>query len=206
MNEVGTLPEIVGNFRGECPEFMTVQYMPIWMPHFGLELPEHLKWLRPMVDVVFDDLYNTPAATKYRYVYATVKHGYVGTGCLQNRPGWHIDGYGSDDLNYIWYTNNPTEFLDQRMSLAEDHELSMLAMEQLADPENIVSYHSKLVLKLDNTVIHRVKEVFAPCLRTFVKLSVSEHKYNLKGNAHNYLFNYDWEMHERSPERNHPTK
>jgi hypothetical protein len=202
MNRVGSLPEVVGNFRGECPEFMHVQYMPVVMNGM-IRIPYNLEWLEPLVYVVMEDLDDSYEG---HYIYVTAKHGYVGEGSHQNRPGWHIDGYGTDDLNYIWYDRCPTEFLDQNMVLPEDHELSMAEMGRLADPENIVCYHSKLVLKLDNTVVHRVSPSPVAGLRTFVKISVSEHKYNLKGNAYNYLFDYDWEMHERKHERNHPTK
>lgn len=203
MNNVGNLPQVIGNFRGECPEFMTVQYMPVEM-HGYMRLPHRMQWLKPMITLVRDDLYMRNKFQYARYIYATVKHGYVDVGVHQNRPGWHIDGYGSDDLNYIWYDRCPTQFLDQKMQLPEDHEQSMALMEVHACPENIVSYFNKLVLKLDNTVIHRVSPMPIAGLRTFVKLSVSEHKYNLKGNAHNYLFDYDWKMYERQAHRNHP--
>ena len=43
-----------------------------------------------------------------------------------------------------------------------------------------------------------------PCFRTFFKLSFSKDKYDLKGNSHNYLFDYNWEMRERKENRNIP--
>ena len=41
--------------------------------------------------------------------------------------------------------------------------------------------------------------------RTFIKVSFSDQKYNLKGNTHNYLFDYEWDMIDRSVSRNDPT-
>jgi hypothetical protein len=54
------------------------------------------------------------------------------------------------------------------------------------------------------TVIHRVATVVEPGMRTFVKITVSDRRFNLIGNTHNYELDYDWEMHPRQVERNDP--
>lgn len=41
-------------------------------------------------------------------------------------------------------------------------------------------------------------------VRSFVKISVSRHRYNLVGNSVNHLLGLNWPMAERMPERNHP--
>lgn len=38
------------------------------------------------------------------------------------------------------------------------------------------------------------------------KNHVSRDQYNLKGNSHNYKFDYKWEMKDRETARNHPSK
>lgn len=197
---VGNLPVVWGFYNLKCPEFMHVLYMPVVM-NGSLRLPHHMTWLAPMVmDIPFED---------DDIVYATVKCGFVSRDSgYHNRPGWHIDGFGSDDINYIWYDSVPTEFLDQRMEVSDDHAKSMMQMTMFAESRNICYYGNRLLLRLDNTVVHRVAKYDEdqPRVRTFVKLSVSKNKYNLKGNAHNHLFDYKWEMHDRENKRNDPVK
>jgi len=43
-------------------------------------------------------------------------------------------------------------------------------------------------------------------MRQFIKISLSNNKYNLENNSHNYLFPYDWPMHSRELIRNDPHK
>lgn len=44
------------------------------------------------------------------------------------------------------------------------------------------------------------------CMRQFIKISLSNERYNMADNSHNYLFQYDWEMHDRETIRNDPFK
>jgi hypothetical protein len=41
-------------------------------------------------------------------------------------------------------------------------------------------------------------------MRRFVKVSLSSHRYNLIGNSHNHLLDYDWQMFPRDAARNDP--
>lgn len=41
-------------------------------------------------------------------------------------------------------------------------------------------------------------------MRQYVKISLSDHRYNLENNSHNYLFDYDWPMFGREATRNDP--
>jgi hypothetical protein len=79
-------------------------------------------------------------------------------------------------------------------------------MEAQALDINIVNYPCNTLIRLDQSVIHRVAISNDGCVRAFVKISASKNKYNLAGNAHNYLFDYDWEMVQRDEKRNHPFK
>lgn len=193
-------PEILGEFLIDCPEMLMVQYMPIAMPGTSVRIPPHLECFRPLVDAVLAKL-----TTDNDYIYLTAKSMYVSEGCNPNRSGWHIDGFGTYDKNYIWADSMPTEFcVGQRFELSDDHNLSLLEMEQQVCPENIVTYPINSLIELDSTIVHRVAPIPVAGMRTFCKISVSEHQYNLKGNAHNYMFDYKWEMIDRTIERNHP--
>lgn len=204
MNKVGNAPYIKGVRELKCPEFLYVQYLPVAMKgSCEFKIPENLQWLKELVyDAVADKA--VPCGDDY-YIYVTAKHMYHEAGQFPNRPQWHIDGYGSDDLNFIWSDSSPTEFCVQQMTLSDDHNLSIQQMEFLARDIYVRTYPAGTFMRLDNTVVHRVAPVKKSGFRTFVKISISKNIYNLKGNAHNHLFDYNWDMKERSEERNHPT-
>lgn len=179
------------------PELMFVQYMPVRMPHTNLRLPPHLQTFEPLLEQVGwedDD-----------YVYLTAKYLFVVPGDVGNRPGWHLDGFGSEDVNFIWYNSMPTEFCVQDFEISEEHEQSMIDMEEQVKPENIRTYPPGTLLCLTKSMVHRTALCTKGHYRTFVKISLSKSQYNLKGNAHNYLFDYAWDMKERGEVRNHTT-
>lgn len=195
-------PTILGQFQVDCRELMFVQYMPIAMPGYQprARIPQNLRCFAPLVEAVMEEVWELGG-----YVYLTAKRLFVGPNCLGNRPGWHTDGFGTDDINYIWSDSVPTEFcVDQYFCLSDDHELSMRQMEQQARADNIKTYPAGSLLKLDSSIVHRCAQPSTEGYRTFVKISVSRERYNLIGNAHNYLFDYDWPMVDRQAGRNHP--
>ena len=100
----------------------------------------------------------------------------------------------------------PTLFLEQAFDLSEDHNESMQQMEQQANNLEVYAFPNGTLLRLDNKCVHKIDVPTDTHVRTFIKVSFSKNRYNLKGNAHNYLFDYNWEMKDRAPERNHPTK
>lgn len=192
-------PVILGEFTIRCQELMFVQYMPIVMPHrMDVRVPDNLLCFMPLVDAVIGEV------GAEDYVYLTAKRLFVGPKCIGNRPGWHSDGFGTNDTNFIWSDSAPTEFCIQEFALSDDHDISLLQMECQALSENIKTYPICSLLRLDSSMIHRVPNVMQEGYRTFVKISVSRERYNLVGNAHNYLFDYDWPMVERKTSRNHP--
>lgn len=195
--EYGKAPTVIAeNLVLEPTEMCYVQYLPIWIPGVGFSVPDNLHWIRPLLRRIEID--------PTRYTYVTVKHIYVSGSDCGNRPGWHSDGFGTDDINYIWCDRCPTEFAIQPFSLSEDCENSMKEMENQFIAGTEVVYPVNTLLRLDPSVIHRTPTNCEPGYRTFVKVSVSRDQYNLKGNAHNYGLKYYWTMVDRKVERNHP--
>jgi len=182
-------------------EYTRCDYLPIKMPNNGMiKVPDNLRWVGRFVDCIAV-IENLAADT---YWYLTAKYGYVGADG-GNRPGWHCDGYLTDDITYIWSDRSATEFCLQEFNLTPDHHISLIEMEQQARHENIRTFGDGNIVRLDQYNVHRVAKC-APGLRCFLKLSISKEQYNLTGNAHNYLFDYKWDMHERALERNHPQR
>ena len=205
--QYGGEPICLGQFDLAEPEMMFIQYMPIVMPpadrwwDIEARIPKNVAFVAPLIHAIEDDI----IAAAPSFVYLTVKSLYV-TAETMARPGWHTDGFGTDDLNFIWSDTCPTEFCIQPFDLSDDCDTSLRQMEEQARPENIRTYGEKMLLKLDSTVVHRVPANAPAGFRTFVKISISKDRYNLKGNAHNYKFDYDWPMFPRGDSRNHPAQ
>lgn len=156
------------------------------------------------------------------YVYITARRGFATPGNPLNRPGWHCDDFGGTDLNYIWSDIYPTRLLrsDYPIALPDDDVTSMDAMaayERRWDAAGmegetnrkgrawIEDAPTNRLLRLSPYVIHDTPVIPAPGgMRSFFKISVSSHRYNLLGNSHNYLLDYDWPMHDRQAIRNQP--
>lgn len=206
-NKYGQEPTVIGRFNLVPEEMCFIQYLPIGMAESEgsvkhLRLPKNSEWCYPLIKAAIQ---KEGGFNLGDYVYLTVKHLYVTPSNMGNRPGWHSDGFGTDDINYIWCDKYPTEFCIQDFNITEDCETSLKEMESQAKEENIKIYSENTLLRLDKYNIHRTPLV-GEGYRTFVKISISKNRYNLKGNAHNYLFDYDWDMVVRSDIRNHPSK
>lgn len=202
----GALPEDLGlvDIDVSNVEMCFVQYLPVRLPMQKVShvLPDNLQWCSGLITKasIEESLYK---GNHWQYVYLTVKRVY-GSG---NRSGWHCDGFGTEDINYIWYDSHPTEFFPLEMKLSPCHHKSMEEMNTFIDEKcSFTTYDCKHLLRMDQSSIHRVNPVECKRLRTFVKISFSNNKYNLKGNAHNYKLDYNWEMVERDEKRNHPSK
>jgi hypothetical protein len=182
-------------------EMCFVQYMPISVPGTSmLFIPKNLEWVAPITNLIrFDDEW------KNHYVYLTAKHLWVDSDNPGNRKGWHIDGYLSDDVNWVWCDRNPTEYVPylDSQEFDEEHIGSLAQMHILASRSTVHEIPVNTVVDMERTV-HRVKENILPGMRTFVKLSFSKHKYNLQGNAINPCLDLGWKMYPREEGRNHP--
>lgn len=208
MKRYGELPINLGIYPIECTENMYYLYMPIKIlgQDSFIQIEDRLKFLSPLIVAVLKDLKKEQYNIFDSYMYLTVKNMLITPEYLGNRPGYHSDGFMTDDINYIWCDGNPTIFNCSPFNLTMDENKSMAEMEQQALAENEVVYPAYYLLKLDQYNIHKVAPISENMVRTFVKISVSKDKYNLLGNTHNYLLDYHWEMHKRTESRNVPQK
>lgn len=214
--------EIASDIRVDNSEMYFYQYLPIKLVGItdNITLPKQLDRLRPIIDKVVKDFqskvlkpkhgvsYKSLNEYKDHYIYLTAKCLYVKGGENLNRMGWHCDGFMSEDINYIWCDSIPTEYTVGEYELIQNHEKSIEQMNRLLYQVEPLKCKTNSIYRLDETVIHRCdyNRCKEAVLRHFVKVSFSKERYNLKGNSHNYLLDYDWEMKERDVNRNHPTK
>lgn len=203
----GELPKELGIFEVEAKEMMFYQYLPIKMPNETQPIYEQrLKCFDALVGAICCDYIGEFWLDNYvnSYVYLTAKHLYQMPNCSFNRTGWHSDGFLTDDINYIWCDKYPTIFNKTDFDLPLDDLLSMEEMEKQAMPFNDVTYKENQLLRLNQFNIHKVAAITKGGMRTFLKVSISKDKYDLIGNSHNYLLNYDWKMKQRKDARNIP--
>ncbi len=203
--EYGKAPKVIGFVHLNPVEMMFYLYLPIKMSGSDdVRIPERLQYLKPVIDSVVQDSREALPDFSDHYIFLTAKTLYVEPGASGNRPGWHADGYGSNgDLSYLWHNMNPTEFAEQTFHDVPDDDIeSMLEMERQIDYDAIRTYADCTLLRLDESVVHRVNPEVTKGIRTFIKVSVSRHRYNLAGNSHNYLFDYDWPLTNRGDIRN----
>lgn len=192
-------------------EMMFWLYCPIKLPGGGqVTLPPNLKQFGDIVERVYQDVYGCYSWNKWadNYVYLTAKTLFVSPENPGNRPGWHSDGFMTDDLNYVWSDTNGTLFWEPEnlVSFIQDHRKSLAEMENLANMGPHKVYADKHVLRLDQGVIHRVADVGKSGMRTFVKVSISSAKYDLAGNSVNHVLAPNWTYYERNEDRNAPAK
>jgi len=203
----GTLPTLIGECQIFCKEMMFYQYLPIKLKgELHLMYEPRLLCFRDLILKVKRDYIDTFGNDEYNnsYIYLTAKYLYQTKNNSYNRFGWHSDGFLTDDINYIWSDKFPTIFNTSDFNLTLDDSISMKEMEQQAKEENNVVFKNNQILRLDQYNIHKVAPVTEEGMRTFVKVSFSKDQYNLIGNSHNYLLDYNWKMVERKKERNTP--
>lgn len=203
----GQQPKVIGKYMVECNEMMFYQYLPIKFPNETNPLYEaRLKCFDAIVGSSCCDYVADFGLDKYveSYVYLTAKYQFQPKGCSYNRMGWHCDGFMTDDINYVWCDTLPTVFNKSNFILTLDDRVSMKEMQDQALPENDFYYCDNDLLRLNQLNVHKVAEVKEEGMRAFLKLSFSKDRYDLIGNSHNYLIDYNWEMKKRSVERNIP--
>lgn len=203
----GDLPVTLGTHKVIIPEMMFYQYLPIKFPTVVKPIyEERLKCFDDLIGNICCDFVGEFGLDRYvdSYVYLTAKHMYQMNNCSFNRMGYHSDGFLTDDINYIWYNKNPTIFNNSYFNLTLDDSISMDEMNKQALKEYELTYPENSLLRLNQYNIHKVNDFQQPGMRGFVKVSFSKDKYDLLGNTHNYLIDYNWDMKERKAERNIP--
>lgn len=200
----GNDPISLGTIIIDTDEMMFWLYCPIKIKGGQLCIPDNLKKFQPIIDVVKED---SSDRWDDSYVYITAKTLWVNPENPGNRPGWHSDGFLTDDVNYVWCDKNPTVFYydGNKYSFTKDHVLSLDEMETVCSDVN-GQYRSSPyeLLKLDETVLHKIDTNIEPGFRTFLKISVSHHEYRLKGNSINHQLTGNWCDGYRTVERNCP--
>lgn len=203
----GKLPVFIDNFPGaDLKEVMYYLYLPVRMAGSrDVRLPVNIAHLLPMLTRVYN--YAAKYLVKqYAYAYVSARKGFASPDNPLNRPGWHADGFGTEDVNFVWWSGAGTRFAHQAFdSISPDHLESMKQFEEQVRAENVVTYPEHGLYMIDPSVVHATPIIQPPGeMRQYIKISLSDHRYNLENNSHNYLFDYNWPMFGRDATRNDP--
>lgn len=204
--QYGRPPVAVSPFAPTWHELMHWLYLPVRMLEVGraVLLPENVQFARPAIESALHDAQEVlgydPA-----YTYLTARRGWSGPGNPINRPGWHSDGFGTSDLNYVWTDRCATQLACHDFGeISDDHEISLHQFEERARTTGVVD--TGWLYRFDPSIIHRMNPDAngEGGMRSFLKVSFSQDRYDLLGNSHNHRFDYDWSMHLRDNVRNDP--
>ena len=199
MPKYGEAPIRLGRFNFDLSEVMYYLYLPVRIDQSHIALPPNVRICRDIIDAA---LANAPRP--YRYVYLSARKGWASPDNPLNRPGWHCDGFGTDDMNYVWWAGPGTRFAVQEFrNISEDHLVSQQQFEQQVESTWDMAWPERNLYALNPYVVHATPLIKPPgCMRQFIKISLSDHRYNLENNSHNYLLSYDWPLHSRDEIRN----
>lgn len=184
----------------EWTEMLHYLYLPVVMEGSEIRLPRRLEFARTAIRIAM--AYARPS----RYIYLTARRGFATPDNPINRPGWHTDGFGTDDENFVWCDRWGTQIAGQKFTdISTDHRESARQFEDQVVGQAVYPIRTKMLYYFDPFVVHNVPYIPAPGgMRSFMKISFSPYQYNLIGNSHNHLFDYEWEMFDRDEVRNDP--
>lgn len=203
---VADAPVSIGFFDMKLPEVMYYLYLPVEMgdtEHPDIRLPPNVECCLPLIVRAME---RAPRA--YQYAYLSARKGWATPDNPLNRPGWHCDGYGTDDMNYVWWSGPGTRFaVHDFHDISPDHVESLAQFAAQVRADQVFSPPHGNLYALTPSVVHATPVIGAPgCMREYVKVSLSDSRYNLENNSHNYLFDYHWPLHSRDMIRNDPHK
>ena len=205
-----TIPKgINAEYDVESLEFCNVVYMCIKQAGISeYSIPDNLKEL---VDSVISDIY-TLSPELYdndwtKYCYLTIKKMYVQPNSYGNREGFHIDGFLSDQENFIWSDceATPTEVSIGKFELSNNHETSLTEMMAQASYNFTEQLKPFNLYDMNQSIVHRPTKNLSneAILRTFIKVTYSKELFNCVGNAWNYKLPHIKPSVKRNQNRNH---
>lgn len=193
----------------EGMEYSNIVYMCIKEAgHSEYQVPENLN---PLVDQLLQGVYRLQPSLYgddwKKYCYLTVKRMHIQPEAVANRDGWHIDGFKSDQDNFIWCDSIPTQVSVGQFDITDDHDISLDEMNEQAmycDKKRISLDENTLYL-LDQQCVHNVSKNDSGkvVLRTFLKITFSSELFNCLGNAWNYKIPHIKPSVQRKDIRNH---
>lgn len=147
--------------------------------------------------------------------YITIDGGWVEPGNLQREAACHVDGFQGArwipkrKVNHTYTFSNvlPTFYYVQPFDFSQlderKHNFFFEMNDQVQDSDSAFAWQPQPfeIVLMDGYTVHRGSEATKRVFRYFVRLSYEVRIFDRMGNAHNPLFDYNWEMVERDIEQ-----
>lgn len=161
----------------EPPPFeQYVLRMLIQKQYSSLKIPFLLGWIIPMLNEALRQ--QSSYGIRQPFCYLTVRHGIVHS---KTDDEWHVDGFSMNithlpEQNYIWCSNNPTEYVAKSIHFPQDfnpdmHNVHNFIQTKIGDNDTIHTMESESIYCIDPYVIHRRAPNTQGIHRTFVRIS-----------------------------------
>lgn len=189
--------------------------MPIKFPGSNFRVPDSLAQFKDIIQKVanYEAQVNKDCYDEY-YCYLTVDQSMVRPTTLQREAPCHVDGFQGArwkpktkiNHTYVMSDHIPTAYYVQPFDLnhldEEKHNFFWEMNKIVADTKSAHVWYPKPgeISLMDAYCVHRGSEADTPIFRTWIRLSFEVRIFDRLGNAHNPLFNYEWEMQKRDIE------
>jgi hypothetical protein len=183
--------------------------MPIKFPGTDYRLPKEVQFLKDIIKkAISHEHVINPNINDY-YCYLTFDRRLVSKGKTTRKAGLHVDGFQGArlgdklpiDHSYLLHSDLATLFYNQPFKVHNSWDKNchnyFEGFEKQKLLSNVVTYPNNSWLLIDAYCLHEAPMVLEDTYRTFLRLSFTVREFDRLGNAHNPLFNYDWEMFPR---------
>jgi hypothetical protein len=180
--------------------------MPIRFPRSDYRIPHELESLTPLIQkIAFHEHCINQYVDDY-YCYITLDRRLVKSGQNTRKAGIHVDGFQGArlehllpiDHSYLIYDTLPTIFFNQEFHIESWWDKNIHnyfeGFEQQKKEECSIQYPCNTVLLIDAYTLHEAPMAQVDTYRTFVRLTYTVREFDRLGNAHNPMFNYQWNM------------
>lgn len=192
--------------------------MPIKFPGSNFRIPKTFEQFIPVIQRVanYEAAINPDCFDEY-YCYMTIDQGTVKPETLQREAPCHVDGFQGARwkpkvrINHTYVVGDklPTSYYIQPFDFAHLDEAKhnfFWEMNKIVAETNskyVWTPEENEINLIDAYTVHRGTEATVETFRTWMRLSFEVRKFDRLGNAHNPLFQYDWDMVPRDIEGLH---
>lgn len=183
--------------------------MPIKFPNSDYRIPEELVSIIPLIKKIATNEHSINPKIDDYYCYLTLDRRLVKAGNTTRKAGIHVDGFQGArlgeklpvDHSYLLANVLPTLFYEQAFKVNNNwdkmcHNYFEGFAQQKVDG-SVRTYPNNSVLLVDAYCLHEAPMVLEDTYRTFLRMSYTVREFDRLGNAHNGMFEYEWEMFPR---------
>ncbi len=205
VREPVVIASVADRIKFSNPKSIRILDMPIKFPGEDYRLPLETIQFIATIQSIIDYEHSINTNVDDYYVYLTVDQGFIKDGEIQRRQGCHVDGFQGARVtkklpinrSYVVSDEVPTAFYIQPFhveQLDDRYHNFFLAFDNQAQPDKVWHPRPYDIVLMDAFTVHKAEVTPRPIYRTFLRLSYTMRIFDRKGNTHNPLFNYEWNM------------